>query len=203
MDRRELLKMIGMATGAAFVGNALAWTTVAEATSPEAAGFSADDLMLLNEVAGTIIPRTDTPGAKDADVGRIMAVLVADCYLPAEQKVFRQGMADIDKRSQSVFGKPFLLLDKKQRQGQLSELNSEAYRYNRENRISFWELSRPGGMPGEEVPLPHYFTLFKQLTLFGFFTSKIGATQVLRYEAVPGRYDGNYPYKKGDRAWAT
>jgi hypothetical protein len=45
--------------------------------------------------------------------------------------------------------------------------------------------------------------LVKQLTLMVFFTSKVGATEVLRYVAVPGRYDGNMPYKKGDRAWAT
>jgi hypothetical protein len=203
MDRRELLKMIGMATGAAFVGNAMAWTRVADATSPEAAGFSAEDLMLLNEVAETIIPRTDTPGAKDADVGRIMAVLVADCYLPAEQQAFRQGMVKINSASQSAFGRPFLLLNKTERLELLADLNQQAYRYNRENQVSFWELSSPGSMPGRDLSLPHYFTLFKQLTLFGFFTSEPGATQVLRYVAVPGRYDGEYPYKKGDRAWAT
>jgi hypothetical protein len=49
----------------------------------------------------------------------------------------------------------------------------------------------------------HYFTLMKQLTLLGYFTSEIGATQALRYEAVPGRYEGCVPYKKGDKAWAT
>ena len=49
---------------------------------------------------------------------------------------------------------------------------------------------------------PHYFTMMKQITLLGFFTSKPGATQALRYIAVPGKFDGNYPYKKGDRAWA-
>ena len=43
----------------------------------------------------------------------------------------------------------------------------------------------------------------KQLTLFGYFTSKEGATQALRYVAVPGKYVGDYPYKKGDKAWAT
>jgi hypothetical protein len=42
----------------------------------------------------------------------------------------------------------------------------------------------------------------KQLTLFCFFTSKPGMTQALRHQQVPGRYDGAFPYKKGDRAWA-
>ncbi|GAB3036545.1 gluconate 2-dehydrogenase subunit 3 family protein [Bowmanella dokdonensis] len=201
MDRRELLKMIAAATGAAFVGNPLAWPQDQPNRTPIA--FSKEEVGLLNEVADTILPRTDTPGAKDANVGQIMAVLVTDCYRPDEQKVFRQGMAAIGQRSEAEFGKPFLLLDKPQRNGLLSALNQEAYRYNYEQEVKMWELARPGGMPGDTSPLPHYFTLFKQLTLYGFFTSSIGATQVLRYVAVPGRYDGEYPYKKGDKAWAT
>jgi hypothetical protein len=48
----------------------------------------------------------------------------------------------------------------------------------------------------------HYYTMMKQLTLLGFFTSKPGATQALRHVAVPGKYDGAFPYKKGDKAWA-
>ena len=50
---------------------------------------------------------------------------------------------------------------------------------------------------------PHYFAMMKQLTLLGYFTSKPGATQALRYVAVPGHYEGCIPYKKGDKAWAT
>jgi len=53
----------------------------------------------------------------------------------------------------------------------------------------------------EKMPA-HYFTMLKQLTLLGFFTSKPGATEALIYLPVPGRYDGAFPYKKGDKAWA-
>ena len=49
----------------------------------------------------------------------------------------------------------------------------------------------------------HYFSLMKQLTLLGYFTSEVGATKALRYVAVPGKYEGCVPYKKGDKAWAT
>jgi hypothetical protein len=45
--------------------------------------------------------------------------------------------------------------------------------------------------------------MMKELTLWGFFSSEIGATQALRYVAIPGRYEGCIPYKKGDKAWAT
>jgi hypothetical protein len=44
--------------------------------------------------------------------------------------------------------------------------------------------------------------MVKQLTIWGYFTSEPGATKALRYVAVPGKYDGNFPYKKGDKAWA-
>ncbi|NDA61375.1 MAG: gluconate 2-dehydrogenase subunit 3 family protein [Chitinophagia bacterium] len=49
----------------------------------------------------------------------------------------------------------------------------------------------------------HYFRMMKELTLWGYFTSEIGATKALRYVAVPGKYEGCIPYKKGDKAWAT
>ena len=54
----------------------------------------------------------------------------------------------------------------------------------------------------ENDPKP-YFRMMKELTLLGYFTSKEGATQALRYVAVPGHYEGCVPYKKGDKAWAT
>ncbi len=48
----------------------------------------------------------------------------------------------------------------------------------------------------------HYFSQMKQLTLFGYFTSKAALTQAFNYNPVPGRYDGAVPYKKGDKMFA-
>ena len=50
---------------------------------------------------------------------------------------------------------------------------------------------------------PHYFTMLKQLSIFTFFTSQVGANEALQYVAVPGRYDGDMPYVPGTPAWAT
>ena len=56
----------------------------------------------------------------------------------------------------------------------------------------------------EQTPAkPHAFTLVKQLTLLGFFTSKIGATEVLVYDEIPGGFEDRVPYKKGTPAWGT
>jgi hypothetical protein len=43
--------------------------------------------------------------------------------------------------------------------------------------------------------------MLKQLTLLGYFTSEIGCTKALRYVETPGGFNGNVPYKKGDKAW--
>lgn len=186
MNRRELIKLIAAATGTALVSsNAMSYTVLPQVDIKNT-GFSKSDIALLNEVGETILPRTDSPGAKDADVGSMMAIIVADCYTTQQRQVFKQGMLTVRKRASDQYNKDFKQLSAKQRLEMLTLLDKEARDFNNSNDS-----------------VPHYFTLMKQLVLFTFFSSEIGATKVLRYVAVPGSYDGEYPYKAGDRAWAT
>lgn len=185
MNRRDLLKMIAAATGTAVVGSNALLAGCSRAVTVKDFDFDPGEVALLDEVAETIIPRTDTPGAKDAKVGQLMVVMVNDCYSPEDREIFHRGMLELEDASQDEFGASFMQLSAEQRKQLLSDLDGKARLHNAVHSD------------------PHYFTLMKQLTLFGFFTSEVGATKVLRYEAIPGRYDGCIPYKKGDRAWAT
>jgi len=190
MDRRDLLKMIVAATGAAMIGlPALAQgqAPVAGAKTP----FSDADVGTLDEIAETILPRTVTPGAKDAGAGLFMARFVADCYTARQQATFRAGLADIDKRA----GGRFVALAPQARTELLRALDAEA----RKHAVDVTET----GTAEEGERMPHYFTMIKQLAIFGFFTSKVGATEVLRYVAVPARYDGELAYVPGTPAWGT
>ncbi|WP_312706279.1 gluconate 2-dehydrogenase subunit 3 family protein [Stenotrophomonas sp.] len=190
MDRRELLKMIFAATGAAMIGlPALASAKLPAA--PPGAGFSEAEIATLDEIAETILPRTRSPGAKDAATGAFMARFVTDCYTARQQATFRAGLADIDKRA----GGSFVALAPDARSTLLRTLDAEA-------RKRVVEVSETG--TGESAKaMPHPFTMIKQLAIFGFFTSKQGATEVLTYVAVPGRYDGDMAYAPGTPAWAT
>ncbi|MCC8537454.1 gluconate 2-dehydrogenase subunit 3 family protein [Xanthomonas axonopodis pv. poinsettiicola] len=190
MDRRELLKMIVAATGAAMVG----LPALAHAQAPAAGAktlFSAADVATLDEIADTILPRTATPGAKDASVGPFMARFVTDCYTARQQATFRAGLREIDKRA----GGRFVSLTPQARTELLRGLDAEA----RKQLVETTEI----GTAESAAAMPHYFTMIKQLTLFSFFTSKVAATDVLRYVAVPGRYDGDMAYVPGTPAWAT
>ena len=69
MNRRELLKLIAIATGLPLIG-ADVLTAAENAAKPAGAThvFTPEEIRFLDEVAETIIPRTSTPGAKDAEV---------------------------------------------------------------------------------------------------------------------------------------
>ncbi|HEX5171583.1 MAG TPA: gluconate 2-dehydrogenase subunit 3 family protein, partial [Cyclobacteriaceae bacterium] len=43
----------------------------------------------------------------------------------------------------------------------------------------------------------------KELTLLGFFTSEVGATQVLQYDPVPEAYKGCLSLEEVGKTWAT
>jgi hypothetical protein len=143
----------------------------------------------LAEITETIIPETDTPGAKAAKVDEFIVMMMNDCYEQKDQQVLLDGLKKIDEASNKQYKKPFVKLTADQKTALLTEIDKERVAYNkRENKK-------------KEDPV-HYFQLIKELTLLGYFTSEPGATKALRYVAVPGKYEGCTPYKKGEKAWA-
>lgn len=205
MDRRELLKMVALATGGVVIGGEFLLSGCKNENSG-AVTFSNDDIAFLDEVGDTIIPTTTSPGAKAAQIGAFMKLMVTDCYTPTDQKSFTEGIKQLDDACNKMNGVGFMKASPEQRKALLLVLDKEAKEYQRDKN----EKEKDQGALADKERnkeftwLPnHYFTMMKQLTIFGYFTSKPGATQALRYVAVPGRYDGSMPYKKGDKAWAT
>ena len=194
MERRELLKQIALLTGGLVIGGEL-FLSGCKTTAKADAGFSAASIALLDEVGETIIPATATPGAKAAQVGDFMKIFVTDCYTADEQAVFTKGILQLEEATDKMYKKSFVDCDAKQRKELLLSLEKEAKTFNEKVKAA------NEGKKENKLPL-HYYTMMKQLTLFGFFTSKTGATETLRHIQVPGKYDGAFPYKKGDKAWA-
>lgn len=187
MDRRELLKMIALATGGAVIGGEFFLAGCKNKDAGTGMAFSTDDIAFLDEVAETILPKTNTPGAKDAEVGKFMTVMVNDCYDETDQKIFHEGMKKLDQACQKMHGHGFMKAEAAHRKELLTALDKEAREYMKNKK---------------QEDRNHYFSIMKQLTLLGFFTSKPGLTECFDYHAVPGKYDGAYPYKKGDKLFA-
>lgn len=207
MDRREAVKYISILLGGAVVG-ADAFLSGCKTKSGSTTDWTTEDVAYLNEIGETILPRTSTPGAKDANVGQFMTVMVNDCYVEADQKAFREGLDKLNEASKKKFNNSFMQITPQQRHQLLVEIDKEAkdYQQNKvnpfddaENKKEKDEAAKGNRNYVKQHMAPHYFTMMKQLTLLGFFTSKEGMTQAMRHMPVPGRYEGCVPYKKGDK----
>ncbi len=99
MNRRDAIGRVALIMGGAVIG-AEFFLSGCKPTSTQVTDlFDTDHVALLNEVADTILPTTSSPGAKAANVGPFMAVMVRDCYTPADQKIFLEGLKKLDDAS--------------------------------------------------------------------------------------------------------
>ena len=206
MERREAVKYISILLGSAVIGGD-AFLSGCKTKTSNIAELTVDDIAFLNEVGETILPRTTTPGAKDANVGEFMKVMVRDSYEEADQKAFVEGLDKLNEASNKKFGKDFMEIAQQERTVLLNEIDKEAKDYQKkvsefntkESQKEKEEATKGNRNYKRETMAPHYFTMMKQLTLLGFFTSEPGMTKAVRYIPVPGRYEGCVPYKKGDK----
>lgn len=189
IDRREAIRRVTVLLGGvAFVGGSglleasARLQPRAQVTRQGVGSFTAQDVALLDEVADTILPETKTPGAKAAQVGAFMALMVTDTYTEHNQAVFRAGLQKLTAAS-------FMALPPAQRLALLAQLDREQKLYM-------------DARTGDDTP-PHFFRMMKELALLGYFTSEIGCTQALRYVEAPGSFDPCVPYTPGETAWAA
>ena len=182
MDRKEAVQYISLLLGGTLVG---ANSFLAGCKTTDKQLFSKEDQSYLDEIAETILPATKTPGAKAAQVGQFMIVMITDCYNNNEQEIFRSGMKKINDESKKKFGKSYLETRPEQRHELLLQIDNEQKQYMKNKK--------------EDEPV-HYFRMMKELTLLGYFTSKPGCTQAKRYMPLPGKYIGCVPYTKGEKA---
>ncbi|HET6566566.1 MAG TPA: gluconate 2-dehydrogenase subunit 3 family protein [Rhodothermales bacterium] len=192
MNRREALKAVGLMLGSA-VTPSVASFVLSGCKSVQGAPLqtlTSDQGELVATIAELIIPETDTPGARAAGVHQFIDALLTGGYRPEEREQFMTGLAAFEDRARKENGSSFVENTPEQQTALLKTLEAEA------------KQTRQSGQRGDDQPRP-FFPMIKELTIAGYYTSEAGATQELRYVAVPGRYDGDVPYRKGtDRAFA-
>jgi hypothetical protein len=214
LNRREAIRRVSaLLGGIAFVGGKGLLAAAEKAASRDGtiAGFSVEEIALLDEIAETILPATKTPGAKAAKTGAFMALMVTDCYSPAKQKVFRDGMRKLDDAARKASQVSFMAATPEQRIAVLTILDHEQKRVMDARVAADRKRKGLAPLPGApaaaaegDIKAPaHYFRMMKELALLGFFTSEVGCTQALRYIETPGRFDPCLPYAPGSTAWAA
>lgn len=190
-QRREFVK------GAALL--ALAYAMPAAAADPAAldpaTAPSPRRVALMRSLAQIVIPRTDTPGAGDLGTGDFVLLALAHglegtgkpvAILP-EFAAHRRGdgtfdhagwiEAELDRRA----GGDFLALAAPAQAEQVAALDRAGF----------------------AAPAWHPWRAVKALILTGYYTSEAGASQELRYELIPGRWDPDLPANAETRAFSS
>lgn len=219
MNRRAALAHVSVLLGGALVGAEVFLSGCKNTSNQPALLLRAEDLALLDDIAETIIPTTPgSGGGRAAGVGAFMKQIVTDCYTLAEQDTFTKGIAAFKATCKEAYRKAFNDLSAAEKEAFLTALHKEARQYvesdtyQKEKELfnkkqDEWIRAQQaqhnfGAAYIKPSYPPHYFTMMRQLTIWGYFSSKEGMTRALRYVETPGRYDGAFPYKKGDKAWA-
>jgi len=178
LDRRALV------LGAVFLlGGAAAltrFTRQSAAKTGAAVALSGDQFMLLEQVADTMIPSTDTPGALAAGAPAFIRDMLTDWASAATRTEIISVLEAIERQAWAQLGTAFLELSAERRLAVLKRYDEDA-------------LSRQD---------PAY-AKFKYLVLVGYYQSEVGATEELRYELVPGAWRSCLPLTEVGRASAV
>jgi hypothetical protein len=181
MDRRELIRALGLGAAATALAGisperllALGRKAHTRATIGEWSLFTPRQGELATTIADAIIPTTDTPGARAAGVGPFIDFMVDQTFDAEELDRFLAGLDEIDSRSLRTVGATFLDATDAQRNSVLATMEVEAVALRLED---------------DDSP-PPFFTMIKELTLFGYYTSEVGMTEELGWRMIPGSYDG-------------
>ena len=194
MDRREALKRTAWIMGGVVSAPAIMGVLKGCAAKPtidwKPVFLSEDQGVLVSQVAEIIIPKTDTPGAKETGVPGFIDLMLKDVYSKEDQDRFLSGIKEFDEAANKEYGDSFI------------ELSPE-------DQTAFVKKTHDAAVEAERATTPApkrpFILMTKELTMLGFFTSEPGATQVLQYIAVPGSYKGCIPLSEAGngKTWAT
>lgn len=186
MNRREALSAVSMIFGGTIVGSAGFLNGCKPRERQSILGLlNQEEIHLLEEVAEVILPKTaDSPGAKDVEIGKFINSIVTDCYAETEQQSFLAGIAKIDELSRKSYGGKLLNISPGEKQSLVEQLEKES-------------LTNNATITG----FPHYYTMMKQLFIWGYLSSELVGTTVLRHVPIPGRYEGCVQYTSGEKAY--
>ena len=133
-----------------------------------------DQEMMLAELSETIIPATNSPGAKDISAHLFALKMLDDCYRKEDQQQFVKGMELFEKNCTTQFGSSFAKCKREQRNSFLQKIESNK---NAKDDQQF------------------FYNTVKRLTIQAYTSSKFYLTNINVYKLVPGKFHGCAPVK--------
>lgn len=183
MNRRDAIKrtalILGSTVSASVITGVMQGCQPSYAIDWEPLFLSQDQAILVGEIAETILPETETLGAKSLRLDEFIDLMLQEVFTNQEQASFVSGLADLEQQCQTATGKAFLDLTSDERLNFLQK-EEQSLRSDKSGAASNSTLLR-----------------LKELALVGYFTSEYAGTEVLEFKPVPGYYHGCADYENG------
>lgn len=173
LDRRTLLAGAVFLVGGTLTG--LPGDLLAEAPGAQPRFFTPAQFAILDAVVDIIIPRTDTPGARDAGVSAFIDGMMTRWASPEHKLLYAALIDDIDLRAGGLIALA-------------APARIEAVRAYDAAAFAVWNEA---------------WQKFKELVLTAYYWSEPGATRELRYELAPGIWEPRVALTAESRAWAV
>ena len=173
MDRRSSIKtFLVISAGTTLLPSCLQHEKKKTSLSLKNIKIDGDDEEFLSEVCETIIPKTDSRGAKDVSAHLFALTMIDDCYPPDKQSQFVKGLNEFKDFSRKKFDKPFVKCTPGE---MLSILQSIDNKKDISGDVFF------------------FYDNMRRLCIQAFTSSKYYLTQVHVYQLVPGKFYGCVP----------
>ena len=183
MNRRDALKTSSLILGYSLTAGtavavlsgcqadpALDWTPV---------NLDKKQALLVAELCEIIIPKTETPGAREALVDRFIDAIL-DAQEPEVKETFLTKLTELQNSIKEQFGKPLYKCDEEQKKLLVQQMFESSDRNDRHD----------------------LFRMIKEWTVVGYCCSEAGATEHLEWDPVPGPYQGCIDFSEVGKTWA-
>jgi hypothetical protein len=166
MQRRNALQSIALGLGGAFIlpNWAQAWTPASIGFDSAYSNAEAETIAALVD---TIIPKTDTPGAKELGVHDFLMRMMQDCTKKADQEAFAEGISSLEGFTVAKYGAVFSKTNAENRLAAINEIAA-----------------------GTDTKLKTTLNTAKRYTIQGYTNSEYFLTNVAKFEFAPARFNG-------------
>jgi hypothetical protein len=202
MNRRQFSSLAALALGGTIQSRALASLMDSEAkhiflrdayTTASATTFSGEQRAMVTVICEAIIPETESPGATIANVPKFIELIAGEWMTDQERSEFFAGLLEVNQLAMSQYQQAFVDCSDDQKITVLEQLEDAS------DHHPWYNL---GAASGFETSAP-FIAIIKELTIFGFFMSEVGSTQVLRMNHFPGRFEGDIALDKDASSWTS
>lgn len=182
IDRKEAIKRTaallgGVVFAPSILGVLKGCTASPGSWTPEL--FSSRQAAFTTAMANTILP-----GAAEQGVPAFIESMVKDIYTEEQREMYLEAMDLLIEKCVIDTG------------GEFADLDADA-------QLEFATIENTDAVEAGYGEGPQFFLILKELTMVGYFTSEYGATQILRYQEIPGVYQACIPFEDVGKTWAT